>query len=82
MLHVARIMIQMPAEPLHLSLQEFFAVHPFLFFLREKTTGTILFQGRYKSPPPAGGKLARVGGINYDVSQGCRAGGGVTPDGV
>merc|ERR1711972_1158306 len=39
------IMSSMPAPP-----ERFVADHPFLFFIRDKTTGMLLFQGRVKKP--------------------------------
>jgi serpin B len=32
---------------------EFFADHPFLFFIRDTTTGLVIFQGRVTDPCPS-----------------------------
>ena len=50
------------------SFQEFYADHPFIYFVREKTTGSILFMGRYVAPPGEGGELPKVGELNYQVT--------------
>ena len=39
-----------------------------MYFIREKTTGSILFMGRYMGPPSEGGEIPRVGELNYQVS--------------
>ena len=53
----------------HLSnfFQEFYANRPYIYFIREKTSGTILFLGRYVTPPKAGGSIPRVS--EYKVKQ-------------
>ena len=50
------------------SFKRFYADHPFMYFIREKTTGSILFMGRYVAPPGEGGELPRVGELNYQLN--------------
>ena len=48
--------------------KRFYADHPFIYFIREKTTGSILFMGRYVTPPGESGELPRVGELNYQLN--------------
>lgn len=41
------------AEPIRIPPIVFRADHPFLFFLRDRVTGAILFMGRVNAPPAA-----------------------------
>ena len=45
--------------------KRFYADHP---FIREKTTGSILFMGRYMAPHDEVGELPRVGELNYQLN--------------
>ncbi len=50
--------------------QDVFIEKPFIFVVRDKQTGSILFMGRYKTPPAESGEVKAIINPTYNTASG------------